>query len=429
MFSTYCEVRTIVMNILAINNLKNSFQINKQEKKDNVFGISRFGIKMPAPISQDTVSFKSLEKGAKLVDATAKKVRRPRSSGITMVEIFEHIERKKEPKLIEASTVFLDILESIAIKLAPYGVSFDRDYCEKSPVKSIKSKMSKLFRQKSLDIRDGGVRSTLFSKNIYDLSVLNDLILPEMIARGFKLDKIDVTMEEAAEKGYIPTTKNKKMKNYVSIYDLDIRLAGANKDKEKLDPKYRYCISKPQKSGYEDIQMRFKKGGILYELIILCGPNYAKAKEFESHEIYSHLREFDEMNIFRNFKENNEHSILADRYSTMIKNMIRKEISQNLFENAKNKDIYGIQEEISIGLNDSDKESLTKLFKLLHKEINEFYNSCLNNIRGYAFVQERFDEDRKKDLQLLNKINKGINDTVKFFDEQKSNSSKKTNKA
>ena len=46
-----------------------------------------------------------------------------------------------------------------------------------------------------------------------------------------------------------------KLTKYVP--DLDIRLEDVSDQITKLSPELRYSIGKPQKSGYEDLQMRF----------------------------------------------------------------------------------------------------------------------------------------------------------------------------
>lgn len=89
----------------------------------------------------------------------------------------------------------------------------------------------------------------------------------------------------------------------ITVPDLDIRLENVSEQVTKLDPHLRYSISKPQKSGYEDIQMRFirdfdkKKNPIQHELIILFGPHYSKAKHDESKYVYDALRKFDELSM------------------------------------------------------------------------------------------------------------------------------------
>ena len=69
----------------------------------------------------------------------------------------------------------LDTTESIALALDKFGVSFSREYCKKGILKKVDSCIDKMIRSGSIGIQDR-IRTTLFSKNIYDLSILDKII-------------------------------------------------------------------------------------------------------------------------------------------------------------------------------------------------------------------------------------------------------------
>lgn len=46
-----------------------------------------------------------------------------------------------------------------------------------------------------------------------------------------------------------------------------------------------------RKSGYEDVQIRFQKGDVLYEMIILPGPNYMNFANIE-HEVFENIKKY-----------------------------------------------------------------------------------------------------------------------------------------
>ena len=378
------------MNILPINNLGiHSFK----EKNKQLNYTSSFGLTMAKPLLNDTVSFKSRTIGSQVEAATVKKVE----------------------NLGEEVIVFLDSLESIANKGADRGLSFNRAYCEKHPIKSIEAYLSKIARSGSFDVRDL-MRATLYSKNPYDLTTLNDFILPELKLRGYELASLDVPVEEARKMGFNPKPSQIK-KGYTKIPDLDIRLGDLKpEDIEKLSPELQHCISKPQKSGYEDIQLRLKKGKSLYELIILFGKNYSEAKEIESRDIYSHLRRFDEMHIFNKHKDPANRNIsLIERYSDLAKKMIRTQFSEKLFENAKNKDVYDLVDEIPINLKMQDRAILVNYFIDMEERLNNFYRDKLKEVGQNIKLKQELTKDFEQDKKILKEIRLGLRQTINEF--------------
>ncbi len=323
-------------------------------------------------------------------------------------------------RLQRIATTYLDVLESVALRLKDQGFSFDRAYCELNPVKSPKAYTSKVVRSGKFKVPDT-IRATLYCNNIYDLDTLNTL-LRGMKLRGYVVSDTDMPIKELIKRGYKPTQEELKNVNAEKIVpDLDIRLEDVTEQLPKLEEKFQYSIGKPQKSGYEDIQIRFvrdfdkKKNPVQHELIILFGPNYSQAKHLESEKVYSFLRLFDELNM--KFTDNTlgSHSQKANRYIDLIQQMFRGKVSEKLFLNAKNKDLYDIKEEVPITFSETDK----KMFESYFSGLKDRLASCYKEEKNYAKVSEsalkQLNSDLRHDRTLLKKIQDNLRETIEYF--------------
>lgn len=217
---------------IGINNNKNQ-NVNK-----TVTSGTNLITPMAKPLNADTVSFGNAVKVAN--------------------RMADHVQSSYEadvPRLIRIATTFLDVLESVAGKSKGKYV-FDRAYCEQSPVKSSASYVDKVTRSGSFDIRDK-VRATLYCRDLNDLSLLVADLLPELKLRGYVLDKVPMSIKDLMKRGYVPADKDlKNLNKTINVPDLDVRLDNVSDQVGVLPSELRYSISKPQKSGYKDIQMR-----------------------------------------------------------------------------------------------------------------------------------------------------------------------------
>lgn len=385
------------MNILAINNSK--FTPLKSNDKSQNITVPRFGLTLSQPLSKDTVSF-----GAKMVIADAV----VRSAEQDMA------------RLKRLGTTFLDVLESIAMKLEPLGVSFNRGYCEANVVKDPKKYISKMKRAGSVSDK---LRATLFIKNPYNLSILNDNLLPELQKRGLVIAKTDGNLDELIAKGYVPNIKELSGKP-VSVPDLDIRLADAVSSVNNLNPEYKYCIGKPQKSGYEDIQMRLvreydtKKIPVLHELIILMGENYAKAKHLESDLVYGIIRNLDELSVVQRGNKNIESYQATKRAIDVIKSIFTEEISQKLFRNAKKLDLTGEKNLEKIKISAETMENIEKYFNQLEKSVSSCYKTAKASKRIADSTKKKLEIEYKNDRAKIAEIRNRLKETIDFFNKQ-----------
>lgn len=335
-------------------------------------------------------------------------------------DIFVHQLRQPSriAKLEKASNMFDAVTSHVAKKLESKGVTYNEEYNSISPIKSLESTLSKVQRSGSFDVPDQ-IRRTFFCKNAYDLSVLEDII-KEYSECDFALSKIDIPVEKMVEKGYVPSKAELK-KGFVQLPDLDIRL---DRDKiTKFVPELNGYISKPQASGYEDIQIRFvnindkESNPIKHELIIIFGDNYAKAKHYESEKIYKFTRELDELKFYKNTKSEN----LKQRtkaYIASIKSKLNLGISKKLFESANSLDVSNIDNEMLINVSEQELKELSKYFAKLREKGHMYYEVAEQRAKTPARLK-KIKKDHEADSKMLAGIRKSLEESIEFFNEKK----------
>lgn len=392
------------MNILALNNLKFTPLRNSDNNAQTV-SASKFGLVMAKPLTQDTVSF----------GHTAK---------TRMVDVLEHQAEKDMARCRRMATNFLDNIQAIASELEPFGVSFCRAYCEENAVKTPSSQASKMKRSKSFVIFDK-MRATMFSQDINNLELLNNRILPAFRERQLILSEADADLEVLIPQGYVPTMDEISGKKDVKIPDLDIRLSGVRDQVGKLDPELKYSISKPQKSGYKDIQMRFireydtKPNPDRFELIILPGKNYAYAKHLESEYVYNPIMKgFSELELFKKAYESIPEFNMINLNIDVIKQILRTEISEKLFRNAEKIDCAGKKDVEQILINEETVQNLNKAFDDLEKLLARYYREAKKSKRIAESTRKRLNNEFKLDKEALAEIRKNTNDAIEFFNEK-----------
>lgn len=391
------------MNITSISPALSSYK-NTLDNKTNIHNKHFIQPKYKNTLAQDTVSFTA----------------RP----MQISDFFAQNISDNMGRFGRLATTYLDILESVALRLGDDGVSFDRAYCELHPVKSPESYTSKVLRSGSFKVSDA-IRATLYVKNPYDLSLLNDKILPEMQKRGYVLAHTDIPHEELIKRGYLtPPGGNLQTAKVYRLPDLDIRLENARENIYQLSPHLRYSISKPQVSGYEDIQMRFirefdkKKNPVQHELIILFGPNYAHAKQLEYDRVYKFLREFHELRMKFSDETLGSHSQKASRYISLIQQMFRGKVSEKLFLNAKNKDLYDLSDEVPINFSETDIKMFESYFSGLKDRLASCYKEEKNNAKVSESALKQLNSDLRHDRTLIKKIQDNLRETIEYFNHQ-----------
>lgn len=335
------------------------FTPNRTEQRKTGFNTNVTPIKIRQTLAGDTVSFKQ--------------------SSIKDTIEMQH-ERNMEKYKVYAD-IFFDTLSSVAEELAEDGVSFDKDYAKLNPIKSANSVSSKIARSGSFDVPDL-IRTTLFIENPYDKSLIYNKFLPAMEKRGYILAKAN------------------------GKPDIDFRLDG---------------IGGAQASGYEDIQMRFvekngKKNKIKHELIILFGPNYANAKHLESEKVYGVLRQFKELHMDTDDAPIGSAAFKAKRYIGLVKTQVENKISKKLYDNAKNKDFYKIDDVSQIYFTDENKKLMRNYFAALLDRTKDYYRDKRNSAKNSEIAKIQLRKDEKDDLALIHYINDMLRETVKYFE-------------
>ena len=158
-----------------------------------------------------------------------------------------------------------------------------------------------------------------------------------------------------------------------------------------------------------------KKNPVQHELIVLFGPNYSIAKHIESEKIYGNLREFEELRFNPDENPLNSNSLKAKRYIDLIKQMFRGKVSEKLFLNAKNKDLYDITEEIPINFSENDIRLFNSYFTGLFDRVNAFYKESRSAAKPSPSATKQLNSDSRHDKNLITKIQKNLQETIEYF--------------
>ncbi|MCQ2739307.1 MAG: hypothetical protein MJ237_03675 [bacterium] len=385
------------MNIPAINQISSIPHICKMNRSNNT--APNYGLRLSGPLSNDTISFKA--------------------GGTIIADIIEYGLSSNYTEVQQMANQYMNILEAVASKLKNVNVSFDREYSESNSVKSIKSVMSKIARSGSLLVPDQ-IRATLFIKNPYDLSILFNKVLPELENSEYLPAQIDVPVKEVTKKtDYIPKSSEIK-KGSVKMPDIDIRLRNTEDEPLIGIPSGKKCLCSGAKpNGYEDIQIRLinknsKIKNLQHELIILMGPEYAKAKEYESENIYGNVRRFKQLHIATVPTSTNKNVLEASRYADLITKLLQDEISSKLFSNAKNIDYYNINLKDPINITPEKITLLENYFISLEKAVIRYYNSICN-IKEKDVVKSLLLED----IKTIEDIHDRLSSVIEKYKTQK----------
>lgn len=229
-------------------------------------------------------------------------------------------------------------------------------------------------------------------------------------ARGFNgtirdYVRATVFMPEA-EQNYTKIVKSMEKKGYkvadtfVEDADGKLILDAAGKPKMKPDIDVRFGDNAVP-SGYEDVQMRFMKGGKLYELIILPGPKYASFKNKEHKMVYENFRDY--KNIPFANGEGAKHIIKA----------LKKEfhsLTKRLYKDALARDTHGnlaSTEPITF-----TKENITTINKLL-KDLKNMYSGHYNALPPSKRPHSNF--KNTKTFKDLDQIEKNLREVMKEY--------------
>lgn len=222
-------------------------------------------------------------------------------------------------------------------------------------------------------VRDG-VRATIFMP---DADKNYTKIVKRMEKKGYKIAK---TFAEDKDSRII-LDKNGAPK---MVDDIDVRFG------ENAVP-----------SGYEDVQMRFEKGGNLYELLILPGLNYLAFKNKE-HKL-----------VFENFRKYKALGLTNDDGAKQIVKAIQKEfhgLTRRLYADAFQRDIAGSKNASSIITFSSESvEKLNNLFKSLKNLYLGKFNSLPPSKRS------KLDFKQTKNYKNLDELEQNLREVMELY--------------
>lgn len=251
----------------------------------------------------------------------------------------------------------------------------------KSSVKSLKSTLDKLLNRSELFAERGffgvvrdGVRATIFMP---DADKNYPKVIKAMANKKYKVDKIYA--EDANE--FLIFNKDGTFK---MIDDVDVRF-GKN--------------ARP--SGYQDVQMRFRKGKHIYELLILPGPNSLMTKNLEHEQVYELFRAYET----KGFK--------ADAGAKEIIKGIQNqffELTKKLYYQALQKDVFGAK-------NNSEavtftKENVNTVNKLL-KSLKALYRGKFEALSPSK--RSASDFKQTKNYKQLNNLEHKVREVMDFY--------------
>ena len=202
-------------------------------------------------------------------------------------------------------------------------------------------------------------------------------VINAMKKKGYKVDKIYA--EDANE--FLIFNKDGSFK---MIDDIDIRF-GENA-----------C-----KSGYQDVQMRFKKGKNIYELLILPGPNSLMTKNLEHEQVYELFRAYDT----KGFK--------ADAGAKEIVKGIQNqffELTRKLYAQALQKDVFGAKSNSEVIA--FSKENVSKVNKLL-KSLKDLYRGKFEALPPSKRSVSDFKDT--KNFKQLDELEHKVREVLDFY--------------
>lgn len=378
------------MNILPIiPNLQNKNFITGNKNLNNSAVIQP---KLAQALQKDTVSFSGHS---------------PKVSSTSISDILEQSYTSNLGQYLTEVKKFHGALKRVAKKLENMGFSFDEEYNNKHPVKSLEAYLDKCMRSGSAPDK---MRATIYWQNQHDIEGFKEFI-KLMDAEGYEIAKIK--------------NKNPITKRTETLPDLEIRQHDITPDDLKILGTFlsKAEISKPRSSTYADYQMRFtpkNKKNVLIELIMLYGPHYAKAKELESDYVYNIARAFDRLhiNLNQNFVEKSPGRRIANNID-VVKTRLREDISRPLFTNAYNTEnrikepkvpavISKIHCEMLNGYMDGIRQNIPLYYRNLKKEIknDEFVINRIKNSTSYQVRENKTitDEDIKAARERIKRL-------------------------
>ena len=104
----------------------------------------------------------------------------------------------------------------------------------------------------------------------------------------------------------------------------------------------------------------------------------------------------------------------ANRYIALIKQMFTGKVSEKLFLNAKNKDLYGINDELPITFAEIDQKLLKSYFGGLKECLNNSYIEA-KKAAAPMHLKRTLAKNVKEDLKTLSEMQEGLSKTMERY--------------
>ena len=98
--------------------------------------------------------------------------------------------------------------------------------------------------------------------------------------------------------------------------------------------------------------------------------------------------------------------------------MFRGKVSEKLYLNAKNKDLYDITEEVPISFSETDVSMFENYFFGLRDRITSVYSEAKKGATISDSAKKQLTKDLRHDRSLLTKIHDSLRETIEYFNYQ-----------
>ena len=157
----------------------------------------------------------------------------------------------------------------------------------------------------------------------------------------------------------------------------------------------------------------------MHELIILTGMNYAFSKHLESEYVYNPIiKEFSELEITKKASETNPDYKAIKLNIDLIKQILKTELSEKLFSNAKKLDCTDKKDCMPIKITEETQQRLDEAFNNLEKLLASYYRNAKKSKKIVDTTKKRLDKEFKSDKQALAEIRNSLNEAIQFFNEK-----------
>ena len=106
------------------------------------------------------------------------------------------------------------------------------------------------------------------------------------------------------------------------------------------------------------------------------------------------------------------HSQKASRYIDLIKQMFRGKVSEKLFLNAKNKDLYDLSDSIPISFSETDVNMFENYFSGLNDRVSSVYKEARKAPKITDSEKKQLAKDLRSDKTLLNKVHDNLKKAI-----------------